>query len=153
MMTVCSEPRGLRGAPMLRIGLARSPEAPSMARAAISGFLEHAMDNGPLATATLLVSELVSNAVIHSDALPSSEILLRAALLGGRTLRVEVTDQGKGFTPSQREPVERRGGYGLYLVDTQATAWGVEQNHGTCVWFEMPIRASQKSGEKSGAEA
>ena len=91
-----------------------------------------------LATLTLLVSELVSNAVLHSDAPPSSHILLCAHPLGKAGVRVEVTDQGSGFVPAPRDPIQRHGGYGLHLVDQQTTSWGVDRQGGTRVWFEMP---------------
>jgi anti-sigma regulatory factor (Ser/Thr protein kinase) len=100
------------------------------------------MDPGTLATLMLLVSELVSNAVVHSDAPPSSDILLCARLLDENTIRVEVTDRGSGFTPTDRDPERRGGGYGLYLVDKQATRWGVDRHDGTRVWFEMSSRGS-----------
>ena len=136
------ELRGERGSrtdgPTLRVDLQRDTKAPSGARAAIAGFFEdQGMDRGTLATLTLLVSELVSNAVAHSDAPPSSPIVLLIRLLGENAVRVEVTDQGSGFVPVPRDPGGQGGGYGLYLVETQATDWGVRRQGGTCVWFEM----------------
>lgn len=126
----------------LRIGLERNVEAPLLARAAVAGFFAE-KEIGPeaLSTLTLLVSELVSNAVIHPNAPSSSDILLCVRLLEKSIVRVEVTDQGDGFTPAPRDPHRPRGGYGLYLVDKQATRWGVDRQGGTRVWFEMPSRA------------
>ncbi len=137
-MELSSGRRDIRD-PMLRLELERNPEAPSLARAAIAGFFEE-RDVGvdALATLTLLVSELVSNAVIHSDAPPSSAIVLRARPLDDGSVRVEVTDQGSGFTPVPRDPERHRGGYGLYLVEKQATRWGVDKEDGVRVWFELP---------------
>jgi anti-sigma regulatory factor (Ser/Thr protein kinase) len=123
---------------MLRLDLERSPEAPSLARAAISRFFEErGVSPQTLATLTLLVSELVSNAVIHSDAAPTSAIELLARELDGGGVRVEVTDRGSGFTPGPRDPDRPWGGYGLFLVDKQATRWGVERKDGVCVWLEI----------------
>jgi anti-sigma regulatory factor (Ser/Thr protein kinase) len=131
------EPRGLADASALEIGLECSPQAPALARAALAGFLEQRpIDSEALATLRLLVSEVVSNAVLHSDAPPSSEILLRARMLDDAGVRVEVTDRGSGFTPAPRDP-DRHGGYGLYLLDKQATRWGVDGCRGTRVWFEL----------------
>jgi anti-sigma regulatory factor (Ser/Thr protein kinase) len=137
MMELCDEPRHMEDVPVLQIALDCNPEAPSLARAAIVGFFGSEIDQGALGTLTLLVSELVANAVLHSHAPPASEILLRARLFDRGALRVEVTDEGDGFTPVPRDPNEHGGGYGLYLVDTQATSWGVDQEDGTRVWFEM----------------
>lgn len=123
---------------MLRLEFARSPEAPASARAAIVGFFEErGVSAQTLATLTLLVSELVSNAVIHSDAPPVSAIELFARALEDGGVRVEVTDQGSGFSPGPRDPDRHRGGYGLFLVDKQAKRWGVERKHGVRVWFEL----------------
>jgi anti-sigma regulatory factor (Ser/Thr protein kinase) len=122
----------------LQISLARNREAPSLARAAITGFLEDThITPADIATVTLLVSELVSNALVHSDAPPDSHILLRAHLLRASGVRVEVTDQGSGFSPVARDPSQPHGGYGLYLVDKQMARWGVDRQRGTRVWFEL----------------
>lgn len=82
-------------------------------------------------TVTLLVSELVSNAVRHASA---EFVDLRAAVTSS-AVRVEVGDDGPGFeaTPLPPEP-GRTHGWGLYLVDELADRWGVD---GARVWFEL----------------
>jgi|NGEPerStandDraft_6_1074524.scaffolds.fasta_scaffold37659_3 anti-sigma regulatory factor (Ser/Thr protein kinase) len=122
----------------LRIKLDRDPLAPSLARAAVAGFSkERQLSPSSLATLSLLVSELVSNAVVHSDAPAASDIQLCARLVGRDAVRIEVTDQGSGFTAVPRDPSRQDGGYGLFLVDTQAASWGIDRRRGTCVWFEV----------------
>jgi anti-sigma regulatory factor (Ser/Thr protein kinase) len=138
MMALSSGQQRIGEEPMLRLELERNPEAPSLARAAVVGFFdERELSADALATLTLLVSELVSNAVIHSDAPASSTIVLNARSLADGSVRVEVIDQGSGFTPGPRDPEQYHGGYGLYLVDKQVTSWGVDERDGVCVWFEM----------------
>jgi anti-sigma regulatory factor (Ser/Thr protein kinase) len=123
--------------PKLLLDLDQSPEAPGLARAAISGLASDIdIESGKLATLKLLVSELVTNAVIHPQARRPSKISLRA-LLKDRMLRVEVTDRGNGFHPRPRDPRRRDGGYGLFLLEKQADRWGVEQDGGNTVWFEL----------------
>src|ERR1700680_2559437 len=139
-MTLASgETRHFEAPRSLRISLERAPQAPSLARAAIAGFTEESdlpEANGD--TLALLVSELVSNAVVHSDAPPASEIVLCARLLGDGAVRVEVIDRGTGFPAVPLAPApQRRGGVGLYLVDQQAARWGVDRRCGTRVWFEL----------------
>jgi anti-sigma regulatory factor (Ser/Thr protein kinase) len=125
--------------PMLLLDLDQSPEAPGLARAAISGLASDIdIESGKLATLKLLVSELVTNAVIHPEAARPSKISLRA-LLRDRMLRVEVADRGNGFEPRPRDPRRRDGGYGLFLLDKQADRWGVEQDGGNTVWFELAM--------------
>jgi len=137
-MTVSGESPTRMDAPILRISLERSPHAPSLARAAITGFSEgRRIAPSRLATLALLVSEVVTNAVIHSGAPPRSEILLCARLLDKGAVRVEVTDHGAGFTPVPRDLTRPDGGYGLYLVDKEALRWGVDELGGTRVWFEL----------------
>jgi anti-sigma regulatory factor (Ser/Thr protein kinase) len=86
----------------------------------------------------LLVSELVSNSVIHADA---EQVELRA-IADPAGVHVEVSDPGAGFDPEGRpEPsLTGEGGYGLFLVDKVAHRWGVERNYPTRVWFEIDRR-------------
>lgn len=122
----------------LRMSLERDPQAPLLARRAVAGFTERSeISPEELATLTLLVSELVSNAVLHSDAPSASGIVLQAQLLDEGAVRVEVIDRGSGFTVTPRDPMQAIGGFGLYLVDQQATRWGVDCEGGTRVWFEL----------------
>lgn len=112
--------------------------APSLARAAVTGFSkEREFSRAGLDTLSLLVSELVSNAVVHSDAPAASDIHLCARQLSRDAVRIEVTDQGSGFTAIGRDPDRLDGGYGLFLVDSQATSWGIDRRCGNCVWFEI----------------
>jgi anti-sigma regulatory factor (Ser/Thr protein kinase) len=125
----------------LRVRLERDPSAPSLARAAVSDFSrERELSAKSLDTLALLVSELVSNAVLHSDAPSGSDIHLSARLVGSDAIRVEVTDHGSGFVATPRDPDRLEGGYGLFLVDSQATKWGIERRCGTRVWFEISGR-------------
>lgn len=118
--------------------LERDPQAPSLARRAVADLTEKGwFPPEELATLTLLVSELVSNAVLHSDAPSASGIVLQAQLLEEGAVRVEVIDRGSGFNATPRDPKRPIGGFGLYLVDKQATRWGVDRKGGTRVWFEL----------------
>jgi anti-sigma regulatory factor (Ser/Thr protein kinase) len=134
-----TDPSGLRTlAAQMRLMLERDRQAPSQARAAVREFCEERkLGASAAATLTLLVSELVSNAVRHSDASPASAILLSVCMRERGELCVEVTDRGSGFTPAPLDPVAGAGGYGLYLVDTHARRWGVDHEGGTRVWFEL----------------
>jgi anti-sigma regulatory factor (Ser/Thr protein kinase) len=138
-MSVSSETPPHDEQSVLELELEHSREAPSMARAAISGFSENRdLDAATLATLTLLVSEVVTNAVIHPDVEPPCGIRLSARIADNR-IRVEVTDEGDGFEPRPRDPTRSDRGYGLYLLQQQAAAWGVEQGSGNTVWFELIV--------------
>ncbi len=135
--------RSARGPADLSVRLERDPRAPALARAALRAFSEQSdLCAAPSATLALLVSELVSNAVLHSDAPPASVIVVRARLLGEQgAVRVEVLDAGSSFAARHRDRATGACGYGLFLVEEQATRWGVQREGGTCVWFELVTRA------------
>jgi anti-sigma regulatory factor (Ser/Thr protein kinase) len=138
MMSLPGESSSRIDARVLRISLEQGPHAPALARAAITGFSDGSeISPGRLATLLLLVSEVVTNAVIHSTAPSPTEILLCASLNDSGVIRVEVTDGGSGFTPAPRDPDGPGGGYGLFLIEREALSWGVDGRGGTRVWFDL----------------
>ncbi|HEU5333217.1 MAG TPA: ATP-binding protein [Actinocrinis sp.] len=91
--------------------------------------------------AALIISELFTNALIHTD---SVEITCRV-LAAQRGLYVSITDQGHGPTGPRVRPVpadcdedfdDAENGRGLLLVSTLAATWGVatDPEHGRTVW-------------------
>jgi anti-sigma regulatory factor (Ser/Thr protein kinase) len=82
---------------------------------------------------SLVVSELVTNAVVHGQ----GAIRLRLQLEAG-DLRGEVIDDGHGFEHELRAAgPSATSGRGLLIVDRLTTRWGVHEGT-THVWFEMP---------------
>jgi anti-sigma regulatory factor (Ser/Thr protein kinase) len=114
------------------------PEAVAAARRALDGF-DELLDLGVFYDASLCVSELVTNAVLHADIPPEEELRLDVAI-DGETLRVVVTDPGNGFRRPAATPGDESG-WGLYIVDRLSHRWGVERDRGTRVWFEMGVKA------------
>jgi anti-sigma regulatory factor (Ser/Thr protein kinase) len=89
--------------------------------------------------AELLVSELFTNAVRHTD---SEKVGCELWMIGVR-LRLEVTDEGgRRLLPRPRQADEDgEGGRGLLLVSVLADEWGVrpdEHDQGHAVWAELP---------------
>ncbi|MFF7200048.1 ATP-binding protein [Streptomyces sp. NPDC008141] len=90
-------------------------------------------------TAMLVVSELVTNAVVHADGhLVSCELLNDV-----EHLRISVQDQGCTPTgPHVCHAVqEEERGRGLLLVESLSSSWGAHvPNHGAgrIVWAELP---------------
>jgi anti-sigma regulatory factor (Ser/Thr protein kinase) len=84
-------------------------------------------------TITLLLSELVTNAIIHAEAAP--DVTVR--LLRDR-VHVEVAD-GRSRTVDAQETSETDStGRGLALVDALAADWGsVSVADGKVVWFDV----------------
>jgi serine/threonine-protein kinase RsbW len=100
-------------------------------------FLAAVLDNRPAADdAILCLSELASNACLHSRSRrPGGRFTVRAAL-NAKDLRVEVRDGGGPWVwPAQ--PDEH--GRGLLIVASLARAWGRsgDSERGWTVWFEM----------------
>ena len=89
--------------------------------------------------ASLVATELVTNAVIHADAGPS-QLTLRVR--GGR-LRIEVSDGDSSRLPRRmHRDVTAEGGRGLALVESLSAAWGTMRpriGHGKTVWCELDL--------------
>jgi anti-sigma regulatory factor (Ser/Thr protein kinase) len=115
----------------LNLELERDQAAPERARTMIRG-LRLLLGAERTEDATLLVSELVTNAVRHG----SGPVSLHVEADEGRG-RFTVSDAGGGATPALRETDgEHAGGYGLHIVDRIADEWGVE--HASMhVWFDL----------------
>ncbi|HEX4186561.1 MAG TPA: ATP-binding protein [Solirubrobacteraceae bacterium] len=125
----------------LELAVDRNVQAPAIARAALSGMCQDLRLDGSLRqTLVLLISEVVSNAVLHSSG-PAEAPITIVANVTQEVFRVSVTDAGHGFVPSGRDPARVEGGYGLYLLEKAASRWGVEESSPTTVWFELPLRA------------
>ncbi|MGO9784825.1 MAG: ATP-binding protein [Streptosporangiaceae bacterium] len=89
--------------------------------------------------ATLVVSELLSNAIRHAAPLPGSQIRV-AWTLKDDALRVAVSDAGNGPLPrvTQATPAAP-GGRGLGIVESLSDRWGVQRDDGeTTVWAVLP---------------
>lgn len=82
--------------------------------------------------AALVVSELVTNAVLHAR----TDLVVRVRRYRRGVARVEVVD-GSSVLPGPRAVTRAsRSGRGLTLVDELASDWGVEPSGtGKVVWF------------------
>jgi anti-sigma regulatory factor (Ser/Thr protein kinase) len=102
-------------------------------------------ENPAADVAVLLTSEIVTNAVVHSNSRRSggSVTVLVTEVSGG--LRVEVADNGSDLsTPVVKGDVYASDGHGLYLVQTLADQWGyVRDEAGTTVWFWLSAPGSR----------
>lgn len=121
-----------------RTQLERGMEAPRAARdfvrAALAGW-DGAGDLEDLAeSVTLLVSEVVTNAVVHASS--DVEVLIR---LNADAAVVEVTDTSDSAPVPRDADDEATSGRGMALVDALARSWGVRPapGGGKTVWFEV----------------
>jgi anti-sigma regulatory factor (Ser/Thr protein kinase) len=115
------------------------PDAASRARAVVNEELGRAVSTKVLEDTTLLVSELVTNAVRHAPRNGVLEVELRLRVDPER-VRIVVSDPGAGFSVEPRPPTaSESSGWGLYLVDRVADRWGVITKDRSEVWFEIDV--------------
>ena len=116
--------------------LAGGPYASTAARLALDN-LDAELDPVLAQDLRLLVTEAVKNSVQHAGVGPEESIGLKIAVRPD-LVRIEVTDDGPGFEPDASRPDEDEvSGWGLFLIDQLAERWGVVQEKGTTVWFEV----------------
>lgn len=97
--------------------------------------------------AVLCLSELASNAVLHSrSATPSAQFAIRATLKNDQ-LRVEVSDDG-GPWHSPDAGGDQQHGRGLVIVNGLATAWGRAgtPDTGWTVWYTIDCPSASLAG-------
>lgn len=88
---------------------------------------------GVAESAAIVVSELVTNALVHVRA--ACELTLE---LRGDVLRIEVADHARLEPAVQDATLNREHGRGLLLVSLLCTAWGSEpRDDGKSVWAEL----------------
>lgn len=134
------------GVPATGRQLGASRRAPAVARQFTRGFLaDMGASQWSQQAGELMVSELVTNAVVHAH----STARLWISVSGGDA-RVEVTDDGPG-QPVLRDPGPD-GGFGLWLTDTLARSWGVSRDAapGKTVWFTIPLSGRPGSPSPTG---
>ncbi|QQM44054.1 ATP-binding protein [Streptomyces liliifuscus] len=99
-------------------------------------------------TAELVVSELVTNAIVHT----ASRHVVCELHDGGDLVRIAVRDEGCAPGephPSPQRPEEEHG-RGLLLVAAMCTAWGAQETGpGLLVWAELPRSANNGAEPRS----
>jgi anti-sigma regulatory factor (Ser/Thr protein kinase) len=122
-------------------------DAPARARRSVRARLEGHTPERTATDAALLVSELVTNSVVHANVGAGGAVAVEITALRDR-LRIAVTDPGSSLRPCLLPPDPATpGGLGLLLVDELCETWGVWQDHGlTCVWCELLL---DQSGPRS----
>ena len=121
--------------------LPRDPDAATVARRELRRRFAGMLHQGVLGDIYLVVSELVTNAVIHGQ----GEIRLRLEHDAG-DVRGEVIDAGSGFEYELREVGPfATSGRGLLIVDRLTTRWGIHEGT-THVWFEILTRSRDRQG-------
>jgi anti-sigma regulatory factor (Ser/Thr protein kinase) len=124
--------------------------AARQARQFVAGVLRAwEIDEDTVDTAELCVSELVTNAVIHSGT--TSTVTVQADPEYVLVLVADKGGRGAVRRPEELDP-ESVSGRGLTLVDALASAWSAEHStDGTTVWFELALTRAETDSEPAAA--
>ena len=132
------EPGGAATVRVLPVASTRLPPHPASSRAARAFVAEHLRTwdlDDAIDDATLLVSELVTNAILHARS--PVDLVVRKVR---SAVRVEVYDEGSGVAQPVHSDLDAATGRGLGLVQAVASRWGVDDAEvGKTVWFEIAL--------------
>ena len=146
MVKASAEPRVIGS-----VQLAGIRESVSHARSEVRRWL--GVDHPAVDDAVLAASELVTNALRHSDARPYDLIGLTVTAME-EVVCVEVRDPGSVFSgPYVRQELDAEDGRGLLIVREISQGWGVREHGrglGRTVW--CAIRAVAPSPDSSASE-
>lgn len=123
--------------------LAPDPISARAARQLIEAALQRWGDDDSTEVATLLTTELVTNAIVHAR----TDFALRVTTHQDR-LRIEVSDSS--HDPPRLIPIHeaQEHGRGLHLVDALSASWGVDwRADGKAVWFELAEDSAEVTAE------
>jgi anti-sigma regulatory factor (Ser/Thr protein kinase) len=105
--------------------------------------------------ASLILSELISNALRHASPLPGGVVKV-SWRLSGDCVEIAVGDGGGPTAPAVNEPAAGAlGGRGLGIVDRLSLRWGVgtrSDGAETTVWAELALRREDERHRDNVAE-
>jgi anti-sigma regulatory factor (Ser/Thr protein kinase) len=88
--------------------------------------------------ATLLTSELVTNAILHTMSGADEGTVTVVVVDVPDGVLIEVVDDGSADAPVVKDDLFSADGHGLYLVQQLAAQWGyLRDAAGTTVWFHL----------------
>ena len=131
-----------------------TPDAAASARRTVE-LLPLSTDRDRFDDLRLLLSEAIAGVVHGSGTQPPGELDLRVSV-AEHDLRAEVVlERGSSVPAASVQPPELSG-WGMLLVDHVASSWGVLQEPGSGLWFELPVgyrRRRNRSASRSEAAA
>jgi anti-sigma regulatory factor (Ser/Thr protein kinase) len=139
------------------------PEQVSAARAFVAQTLSANEVGTDHDTATLLTSEIVTNAIAHTKSGIAGGTVTIVVIGIPRGVLVEIIDDGSAGTPIVKGDLYAAEGHGLFLVQHLAAQWGyLRDPAGTTVWFhlaaaeepqQVPEQAGPQTGSQTGLQA
>jgi anti-sigma regulatory factor (Ser/Thr protein kinase) len=131
------------------------PEQVGLARAFVARTLRTNQVGADPDAATLLTSEIVTNAIQHTKSGVDGGTVTIVVIGVSRGVLVEIIDDGSAGTPVVKGDLYAAEGHGLFLVQHLASQWGyLRDPAGTTVWFHLPATYEpQQADEKPGPPA
>ncbi|MFD6419029.1 ATP-binding protein [Streptomyces sp. NPDC060194] len=124
----------------------RDPRSVSAARAFTRAALLDWDLKSLLDDATVCVSELTTNALLHG--VPPGRGFRLTLTLGAATLRIAVDDSGPGVPVATAPAPDHPSGRGLLLTAALAARWGVSpRDPGKTVWCEFALGDRRRTDE------
>ena len=115
------------------------PEQVGLARAFVARTLRTNQVGADPDAATLLTSEIVTNAIQHTKSGVDGGTVTIVVIGVSRGILVEIIDDGSAGTPVVKGDLYAAEGHGLFLVQHLASQWGyLRDSSGTTVWFHLP---------------
>jgi phosphoserine phosphatase RsbU/P len=125
-------------------------QAVGAARRFVAGALDGHATAGTIDIARVLVSELVTNAVVHAASRVEVEVAIDDVAV---VVRVRDADTGPLVSRGGGTELDE-GGRGFMLVDRMAQSWGTEHSGGRkTVWFRLTLGRDQPDGPQPGEAA
>jgi anti-sigma regulatory factor (Ser/Thr protein kinase) len=123
------------------------PSQVGVARAFVSRTLAATAPKVDSDAATLLTSEVVTNAIQHTKSGVDGTVTIVVIGIPHGVL-VEVIDEGSAGVPIVKGDLYAAEGHGLFLVQQLAAQWGyLRDPAGTTVWFHLPAPEEADLGE------
>jgi anti-sigma regulatory factor (Ser/Thr protein kinase) len=116
------------------------PEQVSGARTFVAQTLSSHRVEADCDAATLLTSEIVTNAIQHTKSGVEGGTVTIVVIGVPHGVLVEIIDDGSAGTPIVKGDLYAAEGHGLFLVQNLAAQWGYQRDPaGTTVWFHLPV--------------
>jgi anti-sigma regulatory factor (Ser/Thr protein kinase) len=130
------------------------PEQVSAARTFVARTLGAHRPGTDADTATLLTSEIVTNAIMHTKSGVDGGTVTIVVVGIPRGVLIEITDGGSAGAPVVKGDLYATDGHGLFLVQNLAAQWGyLREPTGTTVWFHLAADEPQQALKQAGPRA
>lgn len=136
----CPPPASTQRATARQLRMAARPAAVPQARAIVRELLREWQLDAMADEVTLLLSELMTNAVQACTAGPDGPEIVATIRLAGTVLLLEIWDASPAPPVVQEADLTSESGRGLLMIEVMSTRWGHhQQDGGKVVWCEVAL--------------